>query len=281
MTAINDEFVERYQKLWDEDQTSRVFAPLAEAYRRTGNLQRALQTCRQGLNLHPNFAGGWYQLAKVYFDRKELEKALEALRKTTSLAPENFQAHNLMADILLQLRRPKEALKAFKMILLVNPHDVRAKKAIEKLESLTADEYSEETFQVAEADDFTPLQTKEDSITDLEEEQENPEAYMSKLKLAENKALEQTITMIDALLVRNEFTKAKSILLKATKKFGLLSDLQARINVIERQREKSLENESPEIIQPVPPRPERIRLLKIKKLRTLLLKLTANKELPL
>lgn len=279
MNTVNDEFVERYQKLWDSDQTSRVFAPLAEAYRRSGNLQRALQTCRQGLNLHPTFAGGWFQLAKIYLDRKEIPKAIEGLKKAVALAPENFQAHNLLADLYLSLRQPKEALKAFKMVLLLNPQDLRAKRTIERLESLTADEYDTDTFQIGLPGDLSSLQEKEDSLTDFEEEQKNPEAYSVKKAQVENKALDQTLTLVDALLVRNEFMKAKTILIKANSRFGSSPELEARLNVIDQQREKSFEGESPEIIQPVPPRPERIRRLKIQKLQKLLTKLTDRDSL--
>ncbi len=274
MDPVNNEFLERYQKLWDTDQSTRVFAPLAEGYRRSGNLQRALQICRQGLNLHPSFAGGWYELAKIHIDRKENDKAIEALKRAVVLAPENIQAHNLLADLYLSQRNPKDALKSFKMVLLLNPNDTRAKRTIERLESLTADEYSPETFQIARVDDLEALNTEEDSLDSLEhqfkEEQNNPSGLAPKKGQFENKALAQTVTLVDALLVRNEFTKAKAILMKAIHKFGNDPELEARWDVIEQQRDKSFENESPEIIQPVPPRPERIRLLKIQKLEKLL-----------
>jgi tetratricopeptide (TPR) repeat protein len=272
MSDVNSEFLNRYQKLWDSDQTSRAFAPLSEAYRRNGNLQRALQICRQGLNLHPSFAGGWYQLAKIYNDRKEPEKAIDALKHTVGLAPENIQAHNMLADIFLELRQPKEALKSLKMVLLLNPEDSRAKGAIIRLESLTADEYDEESFQVGDPDSIALLNNPEDTLEDLEEEQAHPENYKKRKAQEEKKALEQTISLVDALLVRNEFTKAKAIILKGLRRFGKHSVLEARLQVIEQQHEKSFENESPEIIQPVPPRPERIRRLKIHKLEKLLAK---------
>lgn len=272
MNGVNDEFIERYQKLWDADQSSRVFAPLAEAYRRSGNLQRALQTCRQGLNLHPSFAGGWYQLAKVYVDREETSKAIDALKKVVSLAPEHIQAHSLLADLHLSARQPKEALKSFKMVLLLNPDDSRAKRTIERLESLTADEYDSETFQIGEPDSFAFLQEPDESIEALDQNLSPDEATNEKKGLAERKALQQTVTLVDALLVRNEFTKAEAVILKAIERFGVSPELESRLNVIEQQRDKSFEDESPEIIQPVPPRPERIRLRKIQKLERLLSK---------
>lgn len=284
MNSVNDEFLERYQKLWEADQSSRAFAPLAEAYRRSGHLQKALQTCRQGLNLHPSFAGGWYQLAKVYVDREESAKAIEALKKAVSLAPENIQAHLLLADLYLGERKPKEALKSFKMVLLLNPDDSRAKRTIERLESLTADEYDPETFQIGndpqsagaeEVEEFLSVNLNEIQASEDNGGPGSPAVSPSEKKTSMERALQQTITLVDALLVRNEFTKAKTIILKAFDRFGQAADLNARLAVIEQQQEKSFEDDSPEIIQPVPPRAERIRLLKIEKLEQLLKKFKA------
>ena len=245
--SINNEFVERYQKLWDSDQTSRVFAPLAEAYRKTGNIQRALQICRQGLNLHPSFAGGWFQLAKIYLDRKETEKSIDALKKAVSLAPENIQAHNLLAELYLNQRLPKEALKSFKMVLLLNPEDSRAKRTIEKLESLTADEYSNETFQIGNLDNISSLNAEDAQNYEVENEIDSNEreiAVTSKNKKiqVQDKALTQTITLVDAFLIRNEFSKAKSILQRAILRFGDIESLSVRLHSIEKQKEKSLKN---------------------------------------
>lgn len=280
--SVNNEFLERYQKLWDADQTSRVFAPLAEAYRQNGNLQQALQICRQGLNLHPNFAGGWLQLAKVYSDRGEISKAIGALKKAVALAPENIQAHNLLADLYLTQKQPKESLKAFKMVLLLNPNDSRARKTIERLESLTADEYSTETFQIDSSPALEMIDGEEveeltyNPSTNIHEEsteQTSAENYETKIEKEKSRALTQTLTLIDALLVRNEFLKAKTIVMKAIRKWGENEELESLLAIIEQQQEKSFEDHSPEIIQPLPPREVRMRQLKLQKLEGLLLKL--------
>ena len=291
MNQVNNEFLERYQKLWDADQTSKVFAPLAEAYRKNGNLHQALQICRQGLNQHPNFAGGWLQLAKIYKDREEFSKAIGSLKKAVALAPENIQAHTLLGDLLLTQKQPKEALKAFKMVLLLSPENSRARKIIERLESLTADEYDDETFQIDSAayliNPPPPPRLKViggqtvESLNDASEDEESSssdsnfaaESLKKKQDKEKNRALTQTLTLVDALLVRNEFLKAKSIVSKALRKWGKTQELEDLLNIIEQQQEKSYEDHSPEIIQPLPPRAERIRQLKLQKLESLLTKL--------
>ena len=47
-----------YLKKYQEDPTSRVFAPLAEAYRKAGLIDEAIEIAREGLRVHPNFVGG-------------------------------------------------------------------------------------------------------------------------------------------------------------------------------------------------------------------------------
>jgi len=278
MKQVNQEFLERYQKLWDADQTSRVFAPLAEAYRKNGNLHHALQICKQGLNLHPNFAGGWLQIAKIYSDREETHKAIGALKKAVTLAPENIQAHNLLADLYLTQKDPKEALKSFKMVLLLNPDDSRARKIIERLESLTADEYSAETFQIDSPIGLEVIDGEE--VEDLNYDPNesvignnpNEKSTNQKIEKEKSRALTQTLTLIDALLVRNEFLKAKSFVLKAIRKWGTTEELESLLGIIEQQQDKSFEEQSPEIIQPLPPRSERLRQLKVHKLESLMQK---------
>ncbi len=99
------------------------------------------------------------------------------------------------------------------------------------------------------------------------------ESLKKKQDKEKNRALTQTLTLVDALLVRNEFLKAKSIVSKALRKWGKTQELEELLNIIEQQQEKSYEDHSPEIIQPLPPRAERIRQLKIQKLESLLTKL--------
>ena len=45
MNPVNPEFVERFQIMYQKDPNSRVFAPLAECYRKMGLLDEALRLC--------------------------------------------------------------------------------------------------------------------------------------------------------------------------------------------------------------------------------------------
>ncbi|RYZ63286.1 MAG: tetratricopeptide repeat protein, partial [Proteobacteria bacterium] len=144
--SINPEFVERYQLELNKNPRSRVFAPLAEAYRKMGLLEEAKRICRFGTQAHPDFAGGHVAYAKVLLDLKNPGEALKHLEAAAKLSPDNLLAHNLLGETLIEVRRPKEALKAFKMVLFLDPDNARATQAVRKWEFLTADEYSEDVF---------------------------------------------------------------------------------------------------------------------------------------
>lgn len=222
MSMFTPEFIEKYQKIYDSDPQSKVFAPLAEAYRKSGELNRAFQICKKGCIQHPLFASGHVCMSRIFRDLKQYDKALLHLRKATELAPENIQAHSIMAEIYIDSRKPKEALHAFKQVLLLNPKDEKAQKSIKKLESLTADEFDSDTFQLGNLFEF-----ETSPITFAEKE----------------KAAERTATLVDAYLVRNEFEKAENTLIEAIKKYGNQKELAARMKLVEKQKNLLIEED--------------------------------------
>src|SRR5580698_2425157 len=68
-------YFREYLRRFREDPTSRVFAPLAEAYRRMGQVEEAIEICREGLEHHPDFHGGRVALAKCYIDKRLFAEA--------------------------------------------------------------------------------------------------------------------------------------------------------------------------------------------------------------
>jgi predicted Zn-dependent protease len=62
------------------DPRSLVYADLAEALRRRGQRQEALQVVLQGLTRHPMHADGHDCLARIYADLGDLERARELHR---------------------------------------------------------------------------------------------------------------------------------------------------------------------------------------------------------
>ncbi len=124
-----------YLKRYQDDPTSRVFAPLAEAYRKAGLIDEAMEIAREGVKLHPNFLGGRVALARTLFDKKQYIEVVEQLRTVIQDAPDNLIAQRLVAESCLMLGRTLEALTAYKMMLYFHPSDAETAAIVQELET--------------------------------------------------------------------------------------------------------------------------------------------------
>lgn len=124
-----------YLKKYQEDPTSRIFAPLAEAYRKAGLVDEAIEIAREGLRVHPNFVGGRVALARALFEKREYEEVVESLGAVVREVPDNLVAQRLLAESCLMLGRIAEALSAYKMLLYFNPNDPETARVVSELEA--------------------------------------------------------------------------------------------------------------------------------------------------
>jgi tetratricopeptide (TPR) repeat protein len=124
----------QYLKKYQEDPTSRVFAPLAEAYRKAGLIDEAIDIAREGLQIHPGFIGGRVALARALFDKHLYEQVVDELTLIIRDVPDNLVAQRLLAESYLMLGRVAEALGAYKMLLYFAPQDPETAKMVSELE---------------------------------------------------------------------------------------------------------------------------------------------------
>lgn len=124
-----------YLKKYQDDPTSRVFAPLAEAYRKSGMVDEAEKIAREGLRVHPQFMGGRVALARTLFDQKKYHDVIDELAEVVRNVPDNLVAQRLLAESHLMIGRVPEALNSFKMLLYYSPHDQETANIVRELES--------------------------------------------------------------------------------------------------------------------------------------------------
>lgn len=265
MTSLSPEFVERYQLILEADPKSKVFAPLAEAYRNMGLHKEALQICIQGVQYHPDFSGGRVALARLLIDEGNLKSAIDHLQRAIEISTENVLAQILLAETHIKLKNPKEALKAYKMVLFLNPQHERALKAVKKLESLTADEYDDDVFAMR------PL-----SGETLSEEAPMPLEPMPVSNTM--RSLDRFMSLADAYLIRNDFERAEAVLREAHSALGDHPEVLRRLKLLSlRTAEDAPAPSMPEITMAAPlvgvpslNRQERIRDSKIEMLQQFL-----------
>lgn len=220
----NAEFIERCQIEYDRNPSSRVFAPLCEAYRRLGLIPEALEIASRGVRLHPDFAAGRIAFARILIEKKAFPDAIEQLKKAAELSPDNILAVQLLGDTYLELRRPKDALGAFKMVLFLNPLHERAKAMVRKWEFLTADEFEDVDFEwtSSEALDTPPVDIEERQALQQNPTRADREAY-------------RAISIADALTVRNDLEAALATLGRGLRKLGPRPDLEQRLGLLGRR----------------------------------------------
>ena len=124
-----------YLKKFQEDPSSRVFAPLAEAYRKAGMVEEAVSIAREGLQVHPGFIGGRVALARALFDQQKYTEVVEEIKKFINDVPDNLIAQRLLAESSLLLGNHVDALAAYKMLLYFHPGDVEIAQIVRELET--------------------------------------------------------------------------------------------------------------------------------------------------
>jgi tetratricopeptide (TPR) repeat protein len=124
-----------YLRRYQEDPRSRVFAPLAEAYRKAGLLDEAIEIARDGVRIHPHFVGGKVALARALFDRGAYEEVVKELEHVVLDAPDNLVAQKLLAESYLILGRIAESLNAYKVLLFFMPQDPEIMSLVQEIES--------------------------------------------------------------------------------------------------------------------------------------------------
>lgn len=84
----------------DRDPSGRAFVPLADAFRRAGELGEALDLLTDGLGRHPDFSSGHLVAAWVHRDRGDLAAAEAGFRRVLDLDPENARALHGLGQLL-------------------------------------------------------------------------------------------------------------------------------------------------------------------------------------
>jgi tetratricopeptide (TPR) repeat protein len=96
-------------------------ANLAEAYRATGQLERAAGCCRAALNLWPNYPEALCNLGLAQQGLGKKAEAVEHFRQALELRPEFATAHNNLGIVLRDLGKLDEALEHFRRAVELEP----------------------------------------------------------------------------------------------------------------------------------------------------------------
>jgi tetratricopeptide (TPR) repeat protein len=114
--------IDELKKKFDEN-PRRYFAPLANEYRKAGDLEQAIQLCRAYLPQQPGHMSGHIVFGQALFESAQLDEAKGVFETALTLDPENLIALRHLGDIALQAGDPATARQWYQRVLDADPRN--------------------------------------------------------------------------------------------------------------------------------------------------------------
>lgn len=127
--------IEKLERRYAENPQGLTFAPLAEVHRKNGDIPRALELLRTGLELHPNYIPASIVLGRCHWDQGDLPAAEAAFSHVLRLDDENVIALKSLADISERLGRGHEAQRWLNRLITIDRSNEEARQHLARLEA--------------------------------------------------------------------------------------------------------------------------------------------------
>ncbi|HEX5131614.1 MAG TPA: tetratricopeptide repeat protein [Candidatus Krumholzibacteria bacterium] len=124
-----DEMFEKYRLA----PQSTVFAPLADACRKGGMLEEAIEICEKGIAAHPRYPSGYVVYGKCLYDAEQPESAEAAFRKVLEVDANNLVALKFIGIILSERGDMGAARACFEHILALDPDDRDIRRRLDEV----------------------------------------------------------------------------------------------------------------------------------------------------
>jgi tetratricopeptide (TPR) repeat protein len=142
MTAVVelDDRIEKCQQLLDTDPNSQIFAALAEAYRKRGELDKAFRVCQGGLKVHPSYASAHVVMAKINLDRGLYDWAEAEIRKAIEIEGATRVSELLLAEVQLYRGDFEAATRLLRKLAAADPGNSHILKLLDIAKKLPAEQ---------------------------------------------------------------------------------------------------------------------------------------------
>jgi hypothetical protein len=125
--------IEKLERRYAENPEGRFFAPLADAYRKAGQVDRALELVHSGLERHPDYLSAHIVLGRCLLDKGDDAEADKTFQAVLGLDAENIIALKSLAEISERAGKVVEARQWLQKLLVVDSMNVEAEADLQRL----------------------------------------------------------------------------------------------------------------------------------------------------
>src|SRR6185295_16397467 len=129
--------IEELEKKFSEN-ARRYFAPLANEYRKAGDVQRAIELCQTFLPQQPGHMSGHIVYGQALFEADRREEARVEFEAALALDPENLIALRHLGDIARDQGELENALHWYQRVLDADPRNEDISTQIDDLRAARA-----------------------------------------------------------------------------------------------------------------------------------------------
>ena len=129
-TEVNER-ISKCRKILNVDPNSQIFAALAEAYRKNGDLENAFRVCQNGLKIHPSYGAAHVVMAKINLDRGLYDWAMVEAKKAAEIDGKTRTIELLLAEIFIYRGEFHTAIKLLKKLQEADPNNYQINKLLE------------------------------------------------------------------------------------------------------------------------------------------------------
>lgn len=117
------------------DPKSKLFVPLAEEYKKSGDIEMAVHVLTEGLKNNPGYVTARSFLGRLLFEMGDMNAARREFEEVIKAVPDNLLAQKKLGDLHVLSGNRTEALKCYKTARSLNPADAEIAALVADLEA--------------------------------------------------------------------------------------------------------------------------------------------------